>query len=247
MITNRIVEKDFTVFCKEEMIAFEELTDVSDMLNDFFESKTKKVDKEETKGLTKDEYTFILHQRIKDHYLSAYLLLSNGYLVDALTLLRSALEDFFVVTNFHINDEYFKEWIKNKNSFNIKPGELRGKLEKNTIFSNEDTDLFAKVYKSLSNVSHPKKQSIEKMFEYHPKKTDSKIRLKENVSLLIAAMCVNEGLLCKFFKEIHTDEVDRERIKGIELLYAGIFIDLFKIEVKNFDFGVEIEDEKRTY
>lgn len=232
---NSNVEKDFNFFCKEEILAYEKLKKVSLRLNRFFGSKVKE---NENEKFMKDDYMYLFHTRIMDHYSSAYLLLSNGFIVDALTLLRSALEDIFVVTNFHITDGYFEEWLRNKKSFQIRAGFLRGKLKENYIFNSSDNDLFTNVYKSLSNISHPKKESIEKMFEYHPNyPASSKIQLKQKVSLLVISMCVNEGLLCKFSQEIYTTEAEVNEIKEIELLYARVFIDLFDVKIKDFDFG----------
>lgn len=101
-------------------------------------------------------YMTALHVRAIDHFSSCIVLMSQGYVVDAYSLARSALEDLLVIVNFEIDKDYFNRWQQNGKRFKISPGQLRDNIKRHPEL-NHLYDFFARNYARLSNLLHPKK------------------------------------------------------------------------------------------
>lgn len=87
----------FKEICREEYIEFMKLFKIFSHLDKFLNSKCQDND-----SSSKQYFTRLMNIRVKDHFSSSLILVSQGYLVDAISLTRSALEDLFVILNFYI-------------------------------------------------------------------------------------------------------------------------------------------------
>lgn len=140
--------KKFKEFCREEYIDFMKTFKIFSDVDKFLNSKCQEGD-----NFSRQYFTRIMNIRVKDHFSSSVILISQGYTVDALSLTRASLEDLFVILNFYLEPGYFDKWKANKKRFNIEPSKLRT----NPKIDPEDRKLYQKVYKALSNsIVHPR-------------------------------------------------------------------------------------------
>jgi len=184
--------------CREEYTEFIKLLEIFSDLDKFLASKYEGHEEN-----PKEYFTRLFHIRVKDHFSSSLILISQGYLVDAISLTRSALEDLFVMLNFYLDPGYFSKWNANCNDFEIRPGKLRNnpKIDKN------DRKLYNKVYKSLCDIVHPKKESFAYMSTFHPTfqsgGRDGAQRLKKDMELINLSFVVYLHQISSLFLRVY--------------------------------------------
>lgn len=207
---------------KEELNKFNKLYSIFSDLDRFLVSKCNRKD-----NYSKEYFTRIFNIRIKDHFSSAIILVSQGFNVDAISLTRSALEDLFVILNFYLDKNYFDKWKINKNNFTIKPKELRN----NKNIKTEDKTLYKNVYKALSNIVHPKKESILHMLKFHPTVVNEGVvginAIKKDINLINIAFYVYIYQVSSMLKSIYKSNKDSITLKCIidKLLKVDIIED----------------------
>lgn len=197
---NPIIREDvldrFKVTCKDEYQEFLELFSIFAELDVFLESK-----RDEKDSTSKIYYTRLMHIKVKDHFTSSIILISQGFLVDSISLVRSALEDLFVILNFYIEPGYFESWLKNGDDFKIRPYKLRNHKKINQM----DKDLFNNVYEALCKIVHPRINSISHMVKFHPTVENSGTigieRLKRDTQLINLSFFVYLHQLCNLMRD----------------------------------------------
>ncbi|KPU27964.1 hypothetical protein TR13x_01035 [Caloranaerobacter sp. TR13] len=191
------------LLCREEYTNFMKLFKVFVDLDEFLASKCKEKD-----NSSKQYFTRLLNIRVKDHFLSAIILASQGFIVDAISLIRSAMEDLFLILNFYLDNNYFKNWHENKDDFKIKPGKLRN----NSRITKEDRKLYNMIYKALCNIVHPRKNSLGHMVKFHPtvvgKGTEGIIRIKKDIKLINLSFFIYIHQVSKLLKKIYKNKED---------------------------------------
>lgn len=155
--------------CKDLLDDFSTLFNVTESLGEFLYSK---IDPEIRKD-RKEHYMLAFHNRAKEHFCSSLLLISQGYFVDAVSLSRSSLEDILVMVNFQIDRHFFNHWLQDGRKFRIRPSKLRKTMRNHPYFKEFSHDQFERVYSYLSNIVHPKRQSINLMIQIIFRKRDS--------------------------------------------------------------------------
>ncbi|MBV1818115.1 hypothetical protein [Clostridium cochlearium] len=83
------------LLCREEHVEFMKLFKVFFSLDKFLDSKYNEKD-----SSSKQYFTRLMNVRVKDHFSSAIILASQGFIIDAVSLTRSAMEDLFLILNF---------------------------------------------------------------------------------------------------------------------------------------------------
>lgn len=198
----------FKNLCHDESIEFLKLFQLNGKLYSFLHTKSDDTE-------SKEYFTMLLNVRIRDHFSSSFILISQGFLVDAISLTRSALEDLFVIINFYLEPSYFQRWNENKDSFKIRPGKLRN----HEFIDDNDKELFNNVYESLCNIVHPKKNSVSHMARYHPslksKGTEGIVSLKKDASLINLSFLTYLYHICKLLKTVYTDSNDINLLDSI--------------------------------
>ncbi|MDP4145496.1 MAG: hypothetical protein Q8936_13590 [Bacillota bacterium] len=111
---------------------------------------------------SREYFTRLVNLRAIDHFISANMLYGKGYIVDAITLLRSSIEDLWIIQNFWFTEDYLKEW---KSGCEIKPRKLRNAAG----IGQESKDMYKKIYEHLCNISHCRIDGIREMTKTHPK------------------------------------------------------------------------------
>lgn len=193
------VEEKFKINSNEDLKIFTKLLalsyEIDSILKDKFDSKSKEVSKE--------YYTALINIRTIDHFNSATLLFNKGYTIDAITLVRSALEDLWIIENFWLNDSYFQKWV---NGCEIKPGELRNysKIDEKT------RTLYNNIYKALCDISHCRIHSIHQLAKFHPMikiKEDKKyFNLSKDYKLVISSFYIYLIRLVKVISDYIEDK-----------------------------------------
>lgn len=150
-LLNWDLSEKYTKECKDLINDFFKLHRAASQLGEFLRPKM------ETKR--RFFYQSVLHQRATEHFASALLLLSQGYVIDAYSLSRSALEVLLLVVNFDINPSFFNHWYQDGKKFKIKPGQLRKNIKNDPRFK-YSYGFFDNTYNELSELLHPKKQSV---------------------------------------------------------------------------------------
>lgn len=203
--------KVFRENCKENYNDFLKLFLQTKEIDAYLRSKTKEGDYS-----SKEYFTRLLNIRIRDHFSSSLILISQGFIVDAISLTRSSLEDLLVIINFYINKKFFNRWYENKEEFKIKVGNLRGNVRNSPIFKREDGDFFDNVYAALSNIVHPNLKSIRLMSTYHPTLTNlNEINyLKKYSDLIILSFYTYEVQICTFLENLYPK--DKEKLALIK-------------------------------
>lgn len=203
--------KKFKEFCREEYIDFMKTFKIFSDVDKFLNSKCQEGD-----NFSRQYFTRIMNIRVKDHFSSSVILISQGYTVDALSLTRASLEDLFVILNFYLEPGYFDKWKANKKRFNIEPSKLRT----NPKIDPEDRKLYQKVYKALSNsIVHPRIDSLSHMLRYHPTAysggSEGIVQLKKDTRLINLSFFVYLHNLCGLLKLEYDDEFDEVILDGI--------------------------------
>ncbi|WP_047980948.1 hypothetical protein [Ornithinibacillus contaminans] len=210
--------RSFKEMCKDEYVEFMKLFTSFSKLDKFLSSKCEVGDNK-----SKEYYTRVMHIRVKDHFSSSLILVSQGFTVDAISLTRSAMEDMFVILNFYLDPNYFNNWKNNKAGFKIKPGNLRN----NKRIEKEDRKLFNKVYKSLSNIVHPKINSLNHMMKYHPTVlndgTEGLIRLKKDAKLINMSLFVYLNQMINLLRKIYTNDQDINNLDRVKSEIPNVF------------------------
>ena len=194
---------EIKVLCREEHVEFMKLFEVFSSLDMFLESKCKKKD-----NYSKQYFTRLINIRVRDHFSSALILASQGYTIDAISLTRSALEDLFVILNFYLNEDFFKNWTENNNKFKIKPGKLRN----NPKIARRDREFYNAVYEILSNIVHPRQNSIYHMMKFHPtvvnRGSEGISRVKKDINLINLSFYIYNIQIINLFKTIYINKDD---------------------------------------
>lgn len=171
------IESKFSEMCKEDLKEFSKLIEITGMVNSFLADINNEND-------SLEYYTRLINARIRDHMISATILIGKGYTVDGITLVRSSLEDLWVIQNMYFKEGYLTYW---KDGGEIKPGKLRNlKMIKDRKEDNEN------IYKELCNISHCNIKSIEHMARMHPSIKDGGVegiaRVVKDFHLLLVAL-----------------------------------------------------------
>ncbi|MCH6265083.1 hypothetical protein [Neobacillus citreus] len=214
----------FKEFCREEYIDFMKTFAIFADVDKFLNSKCQEGDNSSIQYFTR-----IMNIRVKDHFSSSIILISQGYTVDALSLTRASLEDLFVILNFYLEPGYFGKWKANKRSFKIVPAELRTHPK----IDPDDQKLYQKVYKLLSNsIVHPRIDSLSHMLKYHPtaysEGSEGVIQLKKDTRLINLSFFVYLHNLCRLLKLEYKDKVDEENLDDILNQLKSLHIGLVK-------------------
>lgn len=223
---------DIKSLCREEHVEFMKLFTTFAELDKFLASKC-----EEQDNSSKQYFARLMNIRVKDHLSSAMILASQGFIVDAISLTRSAMEDLFLILNFYLDDSYFQRWNENKDEFEIKPGQLRN----NPKISEEDRDFYNIIYKALCNIVHPRKNSIGHMVKFHPTVVDrgaeGLIRIKKDMKLINLSFFTYISQVSKLLKTVYDDNKD---ITSLD----NIIQELSKI-ASVYDFIKELSEEMK--
>lgn len=189
--------------CREEHIEFMKLFKTFAELDKFLALKC-----EEKDNSSKQYFTRLINIRVKDHFSAAMVLASQGFIVDSISLTRSAMEDLFLILNFYLDNSYFRRWDENKDGFEIKPGKLRN----NPKISKEDRDFYNMIYKALCNIVHPRKDSIGHMVKFHPtvvnRGAEGLIRIKKDIKLINLSFFTYIYQISKLLKTVYNDSND---------------------------------------
>jgi hypothetical protein len=201
---------DFKDVCRSNCEDFLRLFKLSSEISNYLSQKVQTGD-----NSSKEYYTHLFNIRIRDHYSSSIILISQGFIVDAISLTRSSLEDLLVIINFYITKKFFNQWSRNKGDFIIKPGNLRNNIKNNQLFETRDSEFFDNVYGTLSDIVHPKKNSIMLMGSYHPSlRRLDKSELIRYTDLIVLSFYTYQYQLCEFMKKIYPDDAtDLDLIK----------------------------------
>lgn len=147
------IEEKFVAECQNDLNEFMKLFQLTAEVNKLLASIDDSNDSIEY-------YTRLINFRIRDHMQCATMLMAKGYTVDAITLVRSALEDLWIIQNMYYKEGYLEYW---KNGGYVSPSELR-QLPK----IQDRLDDNKNIYKGLCEISHCKVDSLEHMARMHP-------------------------------------------------------------------------------
>lgn len=142
------IERDFSMVCNDELDKFNIINEVVNSINNYLLLKNP------TK-YTMEYYIRLIISRISDHMISATLLISKGFIIDGINLVRSSYEDLWLVQNIFFKENYFEEWL---NGQEVRPWRLRQLKELEEIKVENEI-----IYKALCNISHCSKDSVEHM------------------------------------------------------------------------------------
>lgn len=166
----------------------------------------------------KELYTRFINLRSIDQFMSSNLLYSKGFVVDAITLVRSALEDLWIIQNFWYTDTYFNSW---KNGCEIKPSELRNC----SAIDNESKELYKNIYKDLCNISHCRINSIAIMSKTHIRVKQEKVykdfQFKKDYIVLVSSFYIYLlGVIDAINKKLTNTNINeiKEELKKISIV-----------------------------
>lgn len=211
--------QDFKLHCRDSYEGLLKLFAINNRLDKILTSKVV------GDTLTKEYVRRLMNIRVADHYMSSLLLVSQGFIVDGVSLLRASLEDLLVMINFEIYGGFFEKWEKDNANFKIIVGELRGNVKKSSMFTENDKEFFDKVYKGLCEVVHPKMSSLRIMGSYHPRmrNTDAEKLIKYS-NLILVSYYTYQHQLCTFLSKLYPQ--DKEEILEIrELVVKEVNLD----------------------
>lgn len=200
------IHETFINVCKDHTEDFSKLFWLSREISDFLKTKIAPNDTS-----SKEYYTALFNFRIRDHFSSSIMLMSQGFVVDSISLTRASLEDLLVLINFYIDPDYFNKWHQDDVKFKVEPYKLRDNIRNHTFFGTDDGDFFDGIYKALSNIVHPKINSLKLMTSYHPTfNTSSESEsLEKYTQLIVMSFFTYEVLLCKFLKDVYPQDITK--------------------------------------
>lgn len=175
--------------CQDEFIFFNNLLCQYSELHKFFHRKNGGKH-------TKEYYAMVGNIRIKDNFLSSLILLSQGFVVDGLILLRSSLENQLLLYKIYTDNHYFEKWLANKSE--VKAYDLRDIH----IFTAEQRSFYKEVYKFISNIVHPRKDSFETTPQHHPTFKTSGTKNGESYLKLYVKLLIS--MYSSYFIELST-------------------------------------------
>lgn len=204
-------EEEFKKLCDNELNIFYKLIDVTGKVNLFL------ADVSNNDIGSKEYYTRIINARIRDHMVCATLLIGKGFIVDGITLIRSTLEDLWLIQNIYYNTNYFERW---KKGGDVKPAELRG-LKQISDRKKENKEL----YNILCNISHCNIKSLEHMSIFHPSinniDSEGVISIVKEFELMILSFYGCYLQLLELFENIYSDNdtllLIRENLENINI------------------------------
>lgn len=208
------IESKFSDICEEDLKEFAKLIEITGMVNSFLADLNNRND-------SLEYYTRLINARIRDHMISATILIGKGYTVDGVTLVRSSLEDLWVVQNMYFKNGYLTYW---KNGGEIYPSELRN-LEQIKDRKEDNKN----IYKELCNISHCNVRSIEHMARMHPSIKNGGgegiMRVVKDFHLLLIAFYICYFQIVEVFEKKYENQNKVKEIKErlIELEIPFIF------------------------
>lgn len=201
--------QDFKLHCRECYEGVGKLFAIYNRLDKLLSSKVI------GESFTKEYVTRLMNIRVADHYISSLLLLSQGFIVDGISLLRASLEDLLVIINFEIYEGFFERWEKDETDFKIFVGKLRDNVNKSSMFTDEDREFFEKVYKGLCEIVHPKMSSIRTMTSYHLRIRNTEVeKLIKYSDMVLVSYYTYQHQLCTFLSKVYPQ--DEEEILAIK-------------------------------
>jgi hypothetical protein len=199
------VEEEFKELCHKELEDFYKLIKITGEINSFLIEINNNID-------SKEYYARIINARIRDHMICATLLIGKGYLVDGITLVRSSLEDLWVIQNIYYSKEYFEKW---KKGGKVEPSKLRGIPElKDRKKDNEN------IYYNLCNISHCNIRSLEYMSSFHPsivnENSEGILNVVKNFQILLFSFYGNYLQLIELFEVIYDKSSKADNLNSIK-------------------------------
>lgn len=200
------IELKFADICKNDLDKLMKLIELTARVNSFLADI-------DDSNESLEYYVRLINARIRDHMISGTILIGKGYTVDGITLIRSSLEDLWLIQNMYFKEGYFESW---KKGADIKPRELRG-LEEIKDRKKENKN----IYKLLCNVSHCNIASIEHMARMHPSIKDGGSegigRVVKDFNLLLIAFYGCYMQIIETFEKKYSNSSKIEEMKNILL------------------------------
>jgi hypothetical protein len=202
-------EEQFKDICRDELNIFYKLIEITGKVNCFLSKISN------NNVGSKEYYSRIINARIRDHMTCATILIGKGYLVDGITLVRSSLEDLWLIQNIHYDNGYFEKW---KDGADVYPSRLRSlKQISDRKADNEN------IYSALCDISHCNIRSLEHMSTLHPSIKNSSsegiIRIAKDFDLVILSFYGCYLQLLELFEDLYEkDDIlvqIREELKNI--------------------------------
>ncbi|KYG90627.1 hypothetical protein A0U40_06535 [[Bacillus] sp. KCTC 13219] len=207
------VLQDFKLHCRDSYEGVGKLFAINNRLDKLLMSKVV------GDSFTKEYVTRLMNIRVADHYVSSLLLVSQGFIVDAISLLRASLEDLLVMINFEIYEGFFEAWEKDEDNFKIYVAKLRENVNNSSMFTDEDKEFFEKVYKGLCEIVHPKMSSIRTMASYHTRMRNTDVeKLIKYSNMVLVSYYTYQYQLCNFLSKVYSQ--DEEEILAIKATIA---------------------------
>ncbi|MCT6922153.1 MAG: hypothetical protein M3Z34_08775 [Staphylococcus epidermidis] len=207
------VLQDFKLHCRDSYEGVGKLFAISNRLDKVLDSKVV------GDSFTKEYVTRLMNVRVADHYMSSLILVSQGFIVDGLSLLRASLEDLLVMINFEIYEGFFEEWEKDEDKFKIYVAKLRENVTNSSMFTDEDKEFFEKVYKGLCEIVHPKMSSIRIMASYHTRMRNTDVeKLIKYSNMVLVSYYTYQYQLCNFLSKVYPQ--DEKEILAIKATIA---------------------------
>lgn len=215
------IESTFKELCKKDISNYIKLISISKQVHVFLSKKIKSQE-------CIEYYIAMINIRIRDHFMSGTMLFSKGFTVDAITLVRSALEDLWVIQNLYYNKDFYNKW---KSGDKIRIFELRNLDE-----IQDRREFNENVYSSLCNISHCRLDSIQHMGRFHPcvenKGSEGSKRLLKDYSLLVMSYHIYFEQIIELFIKYYINKNDEKELKEIERELIEIREDIYP-QIKN--------------
>ncbi|MGL5085041.1 MAG: hypothetical protein ACRC68_04890 [Clostridium sp.] len=184
-------EEDFKKVCSNELNIFYSLIEITAKVNCFLSNISN------NNVGSKEYYSRIINARIRDHMTCATLIIGKGYLVDGITLVRSSLEDLWLIQNIYYDNYCFKKW---KGGADVSPSKLRS-LKQISDRKVENKN----IYSALCDISHCNIKSLEHMATLHPSiknfNSEGIIQIAKDFDLVIMAFYGCYLQLLELFEE----------------------------------------------
>lgn len=213
--------------CRDLITDYLILQQAADKVFQFFKLKASSEDK--------TYYLTLLHTRSMEHFTSCIILISKGYVVDAYSLARSALENLLVMVNFEIDENYFNEWKTNDKKFRIRPNVLRGNIKKHSYFK-KFHKYFENNYDKLCSVLHPSIDSVDLTLRTIIDNIEfDRERFRTHTITLAASFMAYLMILLSLLLNKYQDEDDQKNLHTISEYIRSIKKELWYKEVEQYE------------
>jgi len=182
-----------------------------------------------------DYYTRNFQFRVGDRFTSAMALVAQGFLVDALSLVRTVMEELWLILNFHIKPSIFNEWEHNEDSYPIHPHLLLRNLKQENIHHIEHLKVYQNIYHELCERTHPSKMSFVHNLKCNPimdQDDEGGLKLiQEDVRWIVLTLYAYLHQSTKFLLKTTNNNEEVEDLKAIllDLKETDIHEDFFDL------------------